>query len=223
MENLKMQPRELCHGESSFVLACYLRGCKPCTKVNFGVEFHEFPLTTLHGDAGDRYVFRFVTCGSLFNSYIKVFFMFNVKFDQLTSESQYTKSNTHLVTTDRNRVANALRTKCVRYESYFIISYEELQSYILLICKIHRSFRLSVYNSGRVPQPAESAFLADSALLSNAPANHIHEYHHHGLYFHVSKNVVQLSDICVRTLASPHCSHHCSRCSSEHRNISELN
>ena len=48
----------------------------------------------------------------------------------------------------------------------------------LLIFKIHQSYRLSVYNSGRVQQPAESAFIADSALLSNAPANHTHEYCH---------------------------------------------
>ena len=90
----------------------------------------------------------------------------------------------------------------------------------ILICKIHQSFKLSVYNFGRVLQPAESAFLADSALLSNAPANHTHEYRHHCLYSHVSKNVVQPSDICVQTLASPHCSHHCSRCSSVCRKIS---
>ena len=90
----------------------------------------------------------------------------------------------------------------------------------MLICKIHQRFRLSVCNSGRVQQPVESAFLADSALLSNVPANHTHEYHHRCLYSHVSKYVVQPSDICVQILASPHCSHHCSRCSSACRKIS---
>ena len=90
----------------------------------------------------------------------------------------------------------------------------------LYSCKIHQGFRLIVCNSGRVQQPAENAFPADSALLSNAPANHTHEYRHRCLYSHVSKNVVQPSDICVQTLASPHCSCHCSRCSSACRKIS---
>ena len=85
-------------------------------------------------------------------------------------------------------------------------------SYIYTQLQNTSSFRLSVYNSGRVLQPAEDAFLADSALLPNAPANHTHEYHHRCLYSHVSKNVVQLSDICFQTQASPHCSHHCSMC-----------
>ena len=85
-------------------------------------------------------------------------------------------------------------------------------SYIYTHLQNTSSFRLSVYNSGRVLQPAEDAFLADSALLPNAPANHTHEYRHRCLYSHVSKNVVQLSDICFQTQASPHCSHHCSMC-----------
>ena len=46
-----------------------------------------------------------------------------------------------------------------------------------LICKIRPSYRISVSNPERVLQPAESAFLADSALLSNAPANHMEECH----------------------------------------------
>ena len=53
----------------------------------------------------------------------------------------------------------------------------ELQCHIFThICKIHKSFRLSVCNSGRVQQPAESTFLGDSALLSNAPANPNKQY-----------------------------------------------
>ena len=48
----------------------------------------------------------------------------------------------------------------------------------LLIFKIHQSYRLSVYKSGNVLQPAKSAFIADSPLISNAPANHTHEYCH---------------------------------------------
>ena len=106
--------------------------------------------------------------------------------------------------------------KCYKNTTMYAL---QMSSFIL-ICKIHQSFGLRVGNSGRVLQPAESAFLADSALLSNAPANHTHEYHHRCLYSHVSKNVVQPSDICVQTLASPHCSHHCSRCSSTCRKIS---
>ena len=48
------------------MLACHLRGWKSCTKVNFGVEFHENPPTAQYSDAGDRHIFRFVTFGALF-------------------------------------------------------------------------------------------------------------------------------------------------------------
>ena len=39
-------------------------------------------------------------------------------------------------------------------------------------------------------------------LLSNAPANHTRKCHHRCLNLHLSKNIVQPSDICVQTLYS---------------------
>ena len=91
--------------------------------------------------------------------------------------------------------------------------------YHLLIIFL-QCFKISFCNFGRVLQPAESAFPPDPALLSDAPATHIHQYHHHCLQSHIPKKGEQPSDIFVQTQVGPHCSHHCSRCYSASRKMS---
>ena len=102
----------------------------------------------------------------------------------------------------------------------YYLKYELQMSSFILICKYIKVLELeSATLEGFCSQLRALSLQILLSYIKCSSQTH-YEYHHRCLYSHVSKNVVQPSDICVQTLASPHCSHHCSRCSSACRKIS---